>query len=220
MGVIAEVKELLKNDIRVDFRKNAALLASFIYIISAVFLVFLSFKGTISINTWNSLFWIIAIFSSLNMVTQGFIRIEKERFFFYYTICSPQAFILSKLIYNAFLVLLSNAFGCLIYMLFLGNKVVDLPQFVIMLFFGSMGIAVLFSLVTAIAYKANRNMTLAAILSLPLVLPLLVLLIAGTKVSIDDLGWTIYQDYLLSIVALDVILVILAYLLFPYLWRE
>jgi heme exporter protein B len=89
-----------------------------------------------------------------------------------------------------------------------------------MLFFGSMGIAVLFSLVTAIAYKANRNMTLAAILSLPLVLPLLVLLIAGTKVSIDDLGWTIYQDYLLSIVALDVILVILAYLLFPYLWRE
>ncbi|MCI5057646.1 MAG: hypothetical protein MRY83_16145 [Flavobacteriales bacterium] len=220
MGQFSEIKELLHIDLRVDFRKNASVLASFIYIISAIFVVFLSFRASINPNTWNSLFWIIVIFSALNMVVQGFLKIEPARFFYYYTICSAQAFIIAKITYNSILILLSSLFGFLIYVLFLGSQIQDYGQFFLMLVLGSIGNAVLFTLVTAIAYKANRNVTLAAILGLPLVLPILILVIAGTKVSIDDLGWSVFNKYLISMLALDLALIGLSYLLFPYLWKE
>ena len=42
----------------------------------------------------------------------------------------------------------------------------------------------------------------------------------ASKLALDGLGWDITGKYVLWLVLIDLITVILAWLLFPYLWRD
>jgi heme exporter protein B len=61
---------------------------------------------------------------------------------------------------------------------------------------------------------------LMAILSFPIILPLVLLLIDASKNAIDGLAWSVSKDEILLLVGMDLILAALAYILFPFLWRS
>jgi heme exporter protein B len=73
---------------------------------------------------------------------------------------------------------------------------------------------------SAIASKANNNTTLMAILSLPLLIPVLLLLIKISLLALDQtLADFPYRD-IIMLCAVDLVLLVMAYVLFPYLWKE
>ncbi|MGZ6540000.1 MAG: heme exporter protein CcmB, partial [Bacteroidia bacterium] len=75
------------------------------------------------------------------------------------------------------------------------------------------------TMVSAIASKASNNFTLMAILSFPILIPLLIVLIKLSKNAIDGLEhWD--MNYLLVLMFLNIIIIALSYLLFRYLWRD
>jgi heme exporter protein B len=75
-------------------------------------------------------------------------------------------------------------------------------------------------MVSAIASKVNNNTTLMAILSFPIMVPLLMLLIKFSKNAIDGLDRAVSYNELIAIVMLNVITIAVSLLLFPYIWRE
>lgn len=200
-------------------RNKYALGGILIYVVSTVFVSYLSFKQVITPATWNALFWIILLFASINAVAKSFINESGGRMLYLYTLTGPQAVILSKIIYNSLLLIVLSGLCLGTYVLFIGNLIQDMGLFLLTLLLGSLGFSSLLTMVSAIASKTSNNFTLMAILSLPIMLPLLMVLIKLSKNAIDGLELWDWNS-LLILFFLNVIIVSLSYLLFRYLWRD
>ena len=92
--------------------------------------------------------------------------------------------------------------------------------FIALLILAGIGFSTILTMVSAIASKTNNNTTLMAILSFPILVPLLMIVIKVSKNAIDGLAMAESYNYLIILILLNLIVVILSYLLFPYLWRD
>jgi heme exporter protein B len=217
--LVNQIKYLVTKELKLEMRNKYALGGILLYVISTVFVSYLSFKRIIDPATWNALFWIILLFASINAVAKSFINETRGRLLYLYTLASPQAVILSKIIYNSLLLIILSGLCLFVYTLFVGNIIQDLPLFLITLLLGSFGFSSLLTMVSAIASKTNNNFTLMAILSFPIMMPLLMVLIKLSKNAIDGLElWDL--NSILVLMFLNVIIITLSYLLFRYLWRD
>jgi len=76
-------------------------------------------------------------------------------------------------------------------------------------------------MVSAIASSAGSNAALMAVLGFPVVIPLLLLVINAFKLALQiDPGIQRIAGSLGSLFLIDAVVVILAVVLFPYLWRK
>ena len=221
--MLQEITHLIRKEILLEWRQRYALNGMLLYIVSTIFICYQSFNlrnETISVPTWNALFWIILLFTSVNAVAKSFMQERAGRLLYYYVLASPQAIILSKIIYNALLMSLIALIGYFFYALVLGNPVGDQPLFVANILLGGIGFASSLTMVAGIASKAGNNSVLMAVLGFPVVLPMLLLLIKISKNAIDGLDRSVSTDELVTLLALNAIVIVLSYLLFPYLWKS
>lgn len=95
-----------------------------------------------------------------------------------------------------------------------------LDIFLLVVIVGGIGFALVLTLISALAARAGNGVGLMAILGFPIVLPMLLSVMKASKLALDGLGWDITGKYVLWLVLIDLITVALAWLLFPYLWRD
>ncbi len=217
---VNDLLHLAGKEFRLEWRQRTALTGVIIYIVSTCFICYLAFREVIDVPTWNALFWIIMVFAAVNAVARSFLQESPGIQLYYYTLLHPVSVILSKVIFNAGLLCVLALIHLLCYCLFLGNLIQDLPQFLLGLLLGALGLASSLTLVSAIAAKANGSPSLVAILSFPILIPLLLTIMRFSKNAIDGIGWAVNSNYALALTGLCAISLALGYLLFPYLWRE
>lgn len=203
-----------------EWRSKYALNGILLYVVSTVFVCYLAFRQVSSAQTWNALFWIIMLFASVNAITKSFIQESRARQLYYYTIASPKAIIISKIIYNIFLMILLSLIALGFYSLVFNNPMGDPMFYLLSVLLGSISFASIFTMISGIASKASNGGGLMAILSFPLVIPLLVVLIKFSKNAMDGLDRSVSYDEIGVILAINVIVVTTSLLLFPYLWRD
>jgi heme exporter protein B len=100
------------------------------------------------------------------------------------------------------------------------NPVKDMQLFLITMLLGSVGLAITLTFISSIAVKANNSATLMAILSFPVVIPILITLIKLSAVSLRLIQDTSYGQDILSLLAIDLILISVAFILFPFVWKD
>ncbi|MFT5833205.1 MAG: heme exporter protein B [Cognaticolwellia sp.] len=219
MNVMSEIWFLLKKDITLELRQKYAISGIILYVFSTVFVVYLAFIQ-LEPRVWNTLFWIIILFASVNAVNKSFTQESGYRALYYYSIANPIAVIVSKMIYNtlllSFLTLLTFGFLSLI----AGNPVKDLQLFITTIFLGSVSLAITLTFISSIAVKANNSATLMAVLSFPIVIPILITLIKLSAVSLRLIQDTSYGQDIVSLLAIDLILISVAFILFPFVWKD
>ena len=211
---------LIQKEIQSEWRQKYAFNGLLLYVISTVFVCYLSFRQIVDLPTWNALFWIIQLFAGVNAISKSFLQEGRGRMLYYYTLTNARSFIIAKIIYNLLLMLVLSSFNLLFYSLFVGNPVIDMPMFLIAMFLGSAGFSAVLSMVSAIASKAGNNFALMSILSFPILIPLLMVTIRFSKNAMDGLAWSVNQNFAVILVALISMVFGLSYLLFPYLWRD
>ena len=210
---------LLRKEFLLEWRQRYALGGIVLYVVSTVFVVYVSFQ-TIKAPVWNALFWIINLFAAVNAVAKSFVQENGKRQLYYYTLAHPTALILSKIVYNTLLLFGLSVLAMATMQVFAGNYLVEPQVFWVAMTLGSLGFGIAFTFISAIAAKANNSGTLMAILSLPFILPILLLLIKLSQFALlNHIQHFPYQDFGLLLL-LNVIMVALAIVLFPYLWRE
>ena len=217
--LLHQTVHLIRKDLLLEWRQKYALNGILLYVVSTVMVVYLSLFEVEGV-VWIALFWIIMLFASVNAVAKSFMQESPGRQLYYYTLASPQAIILSKLLYNVVLLLILGVLALGVYSLLLGNPVADMGLFLVIVLLGSVGFSLCFTLLSGIASKASKNATLMPILSFPLIIPILGLLIKLSKsalMGIEDLNFT---NDLSVLLALDAMMVVLSLVLFPYLWRD
>lgn len=215
-----ELKALLIKEFKLEFRHKYALNGILLYVVSTVFISYLSFKQIVNPTVWNALFWIIILFAAVNALSKSFMQDSRGLQLYYYTLATPQAIILSKIIYNALLMLGISLLGYACYSLFIGNIVQNQPLFLCSLSLGSIGLSSILTLISAIASKTNNNFSLMAVLSFPIMVPLLITLMKVSKDAIDGINISVSIKYIVTLGLLDLIVLTLSYLLFPYIWRD
>jgi len=219
MQLVREIIHLFRKDLLLEFRSSYAISGILLYVFSTIFIIYTSFVD-ITTPVWNVLFWVIMLFTSINAIVKSFVQESNNRQLYYYVLANPTALILAKILYNILLLLLLSVLIWLSFSFVAGNPVLRTGQFLLAIFLGSVGFSITFTFVAAISAKADNNATLMAILSFPLIIPILMTLIklsASAVGLIQDTGIT--KD-ILMLLAIDMILVAMTFILYPFLWRD
>lgn len=214
------LSQLIKKEFLLEFRQKSTLAGILVYIVATVFISALSFKKIIHPTVWNALFWTIFMFISVNVSSKSFMQETKGKGLYNYLYYHPRQFILSKIMYNMILMAVLSLLTFFFYSWFVGSMVQDMGMFLLALIFSSSAFSGILSLMSAIASKANNNISLMAILSFPVLMPLLLVSVKLSKHAIDGLAWSVSYKYLLILIMLNFVVVALATLLFNYLWKE
>ncbi len=218
-----EVNALIAKEIRLEWRQRHALNGMLLYLVSTIFVCYLSFR--LKVNklepiTWNTLFWIIQLFTAVSAIAKSFTQERAGRLLYYYTLASPVGVILSKMIYNTALMLGLSLVGFGVYAFVMGNPVGDLGMYLVSIVLGAMGFAGTLTMVAGIASKAENSPTLMSVLSFPIILPMLLMLLKLSKNALDGLDWNSSSDEILTLLALNGIVWILSLILFPFIWKS
>lgn len=214
-----EVKNLILLQLKMELKDKNGIWSNLLYVTSSIFVIYLAVKKVSNPDLWIALFWIIQIFTCLNAATKSF-GYSKGRDLYYHTLSSSHAQILSKIFFNTILMSLITLVSLGIYQVLLGNTIQQILPFAGMAIAGSACLASLLTMMSAISFKVDNNYTLLAILSLPLMIPVLVVLISGSQTCIENINWSEYYQQLFILVMLNIANIILSYILFPYLCRE
>jgi heme exporter protein B len=218
--MMKSVMALLRKDVLLELRQQHTLYGILLYIASTIFVLYLAIDE-IEANVWNGLFWVIQLFVCVNAVAKSFLQESRGKMLYFFSIVSPVEFIIAKIIYNIGLMIGMSLVSLLLYSFFLSSPVSNALQFTGIVVLGGASISLVFTLMSAIAAKANQNAALVAILGFPVILPLLLLLMRLSKAAYNE----IFRDGALLqlsglIVGLDALIVAMAVILFPYLWKE
>src|ERR1700749_240698 len=227
MELFNQTRNLIKKEILLEWRSKYAFNGVLLYVVATVFICYISFNLNPGFSkmqgypiVWNILFWIIILFASVNAIAKSFIQESKGRLLYYYSIASPQAIILSKTLYNILLMSLLSILALLVYLLFFNNTIGDPLFYFLSVLLGSISFATVFTMISAIASKAGNNGTLMAILSFPVIIPVILVLVRLSKNAMDGLERSSNYGNIGVLCAINVIVIATSLLLFPYLWRD
>ena len=211
---------LLKKDVLLELRQKHTFYGILLYIASTIFVLFLSMDKP-DANVWNGLFWVIQLFICVNAVAKSFLQESRGRMLYFYSIASPVEFIIAKILYNVLLMIFMSLMSLLLFFIFLNNPVDNSLRFMGIVVLGGAGISIVFTLMSAIAAKAQQNAALIAILGFPVILPQLLMLMKLSKAAFAEVfraGAVLQLTGL--IMGLDVLVIAMAVILFPYLWKD
>ena len=221
MQLAKEVKYLIHKEVLLEWRSKYTINGVLLYVVSTIFTCYLSFVSLSDKLAWNALFWVIMLFASINGVSKSFLQETKGQQLYSYILASPAAVLISKTVYNILLMLVLTTIALGFYTLVFDTFTPpDLLLYYVAVVIGSVSFSTVFTMVSAIASKAGNGGMLMAILSFPIIIPVLILLIKLAKNAVDGLPWENSYDEIGMLVVVNVLTVATSLLLFPYLWRD
>jgi heme exporter protein B len=210
---------LVKKDILLEIRQQYTFYGILLYVASTIFVIYQS-MGQPEEQVWNGLFWVVQLFVCVNAVVKSFLSESRGRMLYFYSIAGARDFIISKMIFNLLLMLCMSLVSLFLFLLLLNNPLQHVLLFVGITCLGGISISLVFTFLAAIAAKAQQQAALMAIMGFPIIIPQLLLLMKISKpafATVVQMGW--WQMAAL-LVALDAMVVVLAIILFPFLWKD
>lgn len=222
-GSVSKSLAVFFKDIKSELRTRYAINAILMFAVVTVFAVSWAVGGAgLSPILQASLLWIVIYFSSLSGLSQSFVKEEESRTAIALKLYCPAEVVLGgKLLFNLMLLLVLNLITVPLFAVFIGFDIANVPLFLTMLAIGSVGLVVVTTLVAAIISKASVKGALFAVLSFPLVLPLLVEAISGTKKAmVPGIGFADARIEIQVLLSYLVVMAVLEFLLFEAVWND
>ncbi len=210
---------LIKKDVLLETRQQYSFYGVLLYIASTTFVVYLS-MGQPEEKVWNGLFWVLQLFVCINAVAKSFLQENRGRMLYFYTIASPTHFVIAKLAFNAILMLLMNLLSLGVFTLLLGNPISKLGEFLLISLLGGISLSLVFTFLAAIAAKAQQQAALMAIMGFPIIIPQLLLLMKISSAAFSSAIQLGLWQMIGMLIGLDLMIIALAYILFPFLWKD
>ena len=168
-----------------------------------------------------ALLWIILFFAATSGLSRVFVKEEDSHTAKTLRLAArPGAVFTGKYLFNLILLIVLDAIIVPLYCALMGYSVSGVAGLVLVLTSGAVALAATTTIVAAIIARASGSSTLFAILSLPLVLPLLVILIQGTRAAAGSNEIQAVVPALRGIVSLAGVTLITSVYLFPVVWHD
>jgi heme exporter protein B len=216
---ISHLIAFLKHEFLLEVRNKFTFLGLFLYCFSSIYTLTLAVKNLDGYK-WIALFWILQLFITSTSAAKSFLSTPKGRNIFYYQVVSPNVIILGKLLYYSILQLILGLVSYLGFTIFFKNQIQNTELFLSIMILGAVSLAISFTFISAIASKSNSGPALMAILGFPIIIPQLLLILKVSKNALDGLSFSIASQNIIALSLLDVMVLIVAIILFPYLWSD
>lgn len=212
-------------EIQHELRKRLSFLSIALYIFSVTYLLYflMNTQGALvklEVKFWNVMFWMIIIFSIIQNCISQFSRDSQDLYYYYYTIVRPESFIFGKICYGILYAIVLNLITYFTFSLWFGSPVANFGLFVVVILVSSISFSILFTVTTAISRGLQNNGILTAVLGFPLSIPLITLV---ARIAREAFFTTPSDQFLINLSILlgfDLLLLALALILYPYIWRE
>ena len=201
-----------------EVRQQYSFYGILLYIGATIFVLYMAIEEP-EPKVWNGLFWVIQLFVCINAVAKSFLQESRGRMLYFYSIAGPRDFVLAKLLFNSVLMLVMSALSLLLFALFLTFPIQKAIPFIGLVLLGGWSLSLVFTFLAAIAAKAQQNAAIMAVLGFPIILPQLLLLMQLSNAAFTS-SMVIPISTVLLLVALDIMVVLLAVILFPFLWKD
>ncbi len=219
---VSKVLAVTEKDIVSEFRTRYAINA--ILMFALVTLTVISFAvGAFSPTkeVMAALFWIILFFAAMSGLAQVFIKEEESGTALALKLASDGTVIFfGKLLFNLALLFALTIVVVPLFIILLKTEPANWLFFLYAILLGNIGLAGATTIIAAIVSKATIKGALFTVLSFPVLMPLLIAVIEITKSAF--LGG-VFKDIaapMQLLVAYDVVMIILSYLLFDFVWRQ
>lgn len=210
---------LFRKDLLLEIRQQYTLYGVLLYVVSTIFVLYLA-MGHPDSDVWNGLFWMIQLFVCINAVAKSFLQESKGRMLYFYSIAGPTQFIISKLLFNALLMMVMSLLSLGLFQLLMGNPLRSPLQFIGLAVLGGVSLSLVFTFLAAIAAKAQQQAALMAILGFPIIIPQLLLLMKISSIAFASVIQAGLAQMVLLLCGLDVLVILLSIILFPFLWKD
>lgn len=222
---LAEALAVAAKDLRAEFRTRVALnslalfalttLAAVSYTIGPYRLAEEDRPFLLSV-----LLWIVIFFAALAGLDRSFVKEEESHTAPLLRLAAaPTVVWAGKLLYNLVLIFVLMAMLAPLFCVLMGFEIAMPWRFVVVLAVGGYALAVITTIVAAIIAQALTRGALFSVLSLPLLLPLLIIVIEGTRaVATGDLDS--YSESLRAMITMAGAMTIVSAFLFPVVWRD
>jgi heme exporter protein B len=216
---VKQILTLLKKDFLLEWRQKHTLFGVMLYVGCTVFVLYMM-AGEPEAKIWNALFWVAQLFVTVNTVAKSFLQEGEGRMRYYFTLVAPVQYIIAKMAYSVVMMMVMMFISLFLFNLLLGSPIIHAGTFVGVCCLGASALSLLFTFLSAIAAQARQNAALMAILGFPIAVPLLMVLsnlALGAVSSVVQEGWA---GLAWMMVGMDVLIIALATILFPFLWKE
>lgn len=190
-----------------------------LYVAATIFVLYLA-MGQPEPQVWNGLFWMIQLFVCVNAVAKSFLAESKGRMLYFYSIAGGRDFIIAKLLFNVLLMMVMSLVSWALFSILLGNPVINGFRFLGINLLGGISLSLVFTFLSAIAARAQQNAALMAVMGFPIIIPQLMLLLRLSNIVFSDVIQAGLLQIVLLLVALDLLVVLMAVILFPFLWKD
>lgn len=224
-GSVSRSFAVFRKDIKSELRTRYAINAILLFAIVTVFAVSFAMArtgGKIETILQASLLWIVIYFSSLSGLAQSFIKEEESGTAAALRLYSPAGPVLGgKLIFNLVLLSVMNLITIPLFSVFLSLEIANYPLFLSVILLGSLAMVGTTTLVAAIISKASVKGALFTVLSFPLILPILMMAISGTRKALTpDIAFSAARMELQVLASYLVVMTVLGFLLFESVWND
>jgi heme exporter protein B len=219
MKSVTRIWQLVKKDLLLESRQQYTLYGMLLYVASTIFVIYQT-MGQPDEKSWNGLFWVVMLFVCVNAVAKSFLQESHGRLLYFYTIAGARDFVLSKLLFNMLLMAVMGMLSLLLFILLLGDPLTHAGRFLLITCLGGASIGLVFTFLAAIAARARQSTALMAVMGFPLIIPQLLLLMKITTIAFSSVVQAGLLEMIALLVALDIMVVVLSVILFPFLWKD
>ncbi len=179
MTLLSNASALLGKELRTEFRSRELLTTTVVFILTVVVLFSFTFDPSASESRrfGPGLLWLAFLFAASLMLQPCFLREQNNDTLsaLRLSVSDPFAIFLAKLVANAFFLLLTEVLMLPVFAVLYNVHILSvLPQLVLVLLLGSLGVAIPGTAFSAISAQARMRELMLPLLLLPLLTPVLI----------------------------------------------
>lgn len=221
-NVLQQTLAVLGKDVRSELRSRSALNAILLFAVTSLVVVGFAAGGALSGTVVQSaLLWVILFFAAFAGLSHSFQNeMETGTWLALKLACAPSAIYAGKLLFNLLLLLAIVALVAPLYALMAGLSVARPVGFALVVLFGSVGLGAGATFTAAILARAGGRSALYGALGFPLLLPLLLMAVRATALTLEPGDPYDLVRLASGLVAFSAMLIFGGALLFPVLWED
>jgi heme exporter protein B len=217
--LIKQIKQLFLKELKMELKNKYALWSLVLLLVVSVFIIY-TIQREASNQVWHSLFYVVLIFGVVQNIGRSFLMENKGSLLYYKFLVDSRAIIVSKILYqflvNAFFLLILTA----LMSFWLPQSIPHFWEYIVTALLFTLCNSAVFTFNSALALGAKNSSLVAMILSLPLLIPSLLVSLKSASKAISPLDNLNYIQDWGVLVLLLVMQLVLSVVLFKYVWEE
>jgi heme exporter protein B len=223
MSLVQSLRAVVLKDLRSEIRTRYGITAVALFVVTSVALVaFATADEQLHRPVAAGVLWVVMFFTAMSGLGRGFISEAERGTALYLQLSAPStAVILGKLISNTIIAAISNLAVLALFVVFIGTIQIASPWILfLVLLVGSIGLATVITITSAIVATAGTRSPLLPVLSFPVLIPLIMPGMNATLLAMADVGMAdVWPDVALML-SHSGIVATMSYLVFEVVWTE